>query len=80
MLSADVAALPQERQPLGVAEAIARDLPRPMPLEDPLKLVHLYAEKESPKYERAAMKGLRPSSLAALEATQDADSFRRRGG
>jgi hypothetical protein len=28
-------------------------------LEDALKLVHLYAEKESPKYEAAAMKWLR---------------------
>jgi len=26
-----------------------------VPLEDALKLVYLYAEKESPKYERAAM-------------------------
>ena len=38
---------------------MARDLPRPLPLEDALKLVHLYAEKESPKFERAAMKFLR---------------------
>ena len=30
-----------------------------VPLEDALKLVYLYAEKESPKYERAAMKWLR---------------------
>ena len=30
-----------------------------VPLEDALRLVHLYAEKESPKYERAAMKFLR---------------------
>ena len=28
-------------------------------LEDVLKLVYLYAEKESPKYEKAAMKFLR---------------------
>jgi len=40
---------------LWVAEAVARDLPH-VPLEDPLRLVYLYAEKESPKYERAAMK------------------------
>jgi hypothetical protein len=26
---------------------------------EPLRLVHLYAEKESPKYERAAVKWLR---------------------
>ena len=30
-----------------------------VPLEDALKLVHLYAEKESPKYERAAVRFLR---------------------
>jgi len=33
-----------------------------VPLEDALKLVYLYAEKESPKYERAAMKFLAPPS------------------
>ena len=43
---------------LWVAEAEARDL-RHVSLEDALKLVHLYAEKESPKYEKAAMKFLR---------------------
>ena len=43
---------------LWVAEAEARDMPH-VPLEDALKLVYLYAEKESPKYERAAMKWLR---------------------
>jgi hypothetical protein len=40
-----------------VAEAVARELPR-VSLEDALKLVHLYAEKESPKFERAALKWL----------------------
>lgn len=44
---------------LWIAEAVARDLPRQISLEDALRLVHLYAEKESPKYERAAMKWLR---------------------
>ena len=29
-----------------------------VPLEDALKLVYLYAEKESPKYERAALRWL----------------------
>jgi len=43
---------------LWVAEAVARDMPH-VPLEDALRLVYLYAEKESPKYERAAMKFLR---------------------
>jgi hypothetical protein len=43
---------------LWVAEAVARDLPQ-VPLEDALRLVHLYAEKESPKYERPAVRWLR---------------------
>ncbi|TML46407.1 MAG: hypothetical protein E6G20_10870 [Actinobacteria bacterium] len=43
---------------LWVAEAGARDLPQ-VPLADALKLVHLYAERESPKLEKAAMKWLR---------------------
>ena len=43
---------------LWVADAVARDMPH-VPLEDALRLVYLYAEKESPKYERAAMKFLR---------------------
>jgi hypothetical protein len=38
-----------------VAEAVARELPK-VSLDDALKLVHLYAEKESPKYEPAALK------------------------
>ena len=40
---------------LWVAETEARELAI-VSLEDALKLVHLYAEKESPKYERAAMR------------------------
>ena len=43
---------------LWVAETEAREL-RQVSLEDALKLVRLYAEKESPKFERAAMKWLR---------------------
>ena len=35
----------------------ARELPN-LPLEDALQLVHLYAERGSPKYERAAMRWL----------------------
>ena len=42
---------------LWVAEAVARELPR-VSLEDALKLVHLYALKESPKFEPAAMRWL----------------------
>ena len=43
---------------LCVAEAEAHEM-RVVSLEDARKLVHLYAEKESPKYERAALKWLR---------------------
>lgn len=37
-----------------MAEDAARELPN-MALDDALKLVHLYAECGSPKYERAAL-------------------------
>jgi hypothetical protein len=40
-----------------MAEDTARELPN-LSLEDALRLVHLYGEKESPKYERAAMRWL----------------------
>ena len=46
-----------ERRALWMAEDAARDLPD-LPLEDALQLVHLYAEQDSPKYERAAMRWL----------------------
>ncbi len=46
-----------ERRALWLAEDAARELPN-LPLEDPLQLVHLYAERGSPKYERAAMRWL----------------------
>jgi hypothetical protein len=46
-----------ERGNVWVAEAVARELPK-VSLEDALRLVHLYGEKESPKYERAAMRWL----------------------
>jgi hypothetical protein len=42
---------------LWLAEDAARELPN-LPLEDLLQLVHLYAERGSPKYERAAMRWL----------------------
>ena len=60
MRSVQTCALPchdsQERQ-RWVAEAAARELPN-LPLEDALQLVHLYAERGSPKYEKAAMRWL----------------------
>ena len=46
-----------ERRALWAAEDAARELPD-LPLEDALQLVHLYAERGSPKYERAAMRWL----------------------
>lgn len=46
-----------ERRALWMAEDAARELPD-LPLEDALQLVYLYAERGSPKYERAAMRWL----------------------
>jgi hypothetical protein len=46
-----------ERRALWLAEDAARELPN-LPLEELLQLVHLYAEKESPKYQRAALRWL----------------------
>jgi hypothetical protein len=46
-----------ERRALWLAEDAARELPT-LPLEDALQLVHLYAERGSPKYERAALRWL----------------------
>jgi hypothetical protein len=44
-----------ERRALWLAEDAARELPN-LSLEDAYQLVHLYAERGSPKYERAAMR------------------------
>jgi hypothetical protein len=46
-----------ERRALWMAEDAARELPN-VPLEDALQLVHLYAERGSPKYEKAALRWL----------------------
>jgi hypothetical protein len=46
-----------ERRALWLAEDAARELPN-LPLEDALMLVHLYAERGSPKYEKAALRWL----------------------
>ena len=46
-----------ERRALWAAEDAARELPN-LPLEDALQLVHLYAERGSPKFERAAIRWL----------------------
>ena len=47
-----------ERRALWMAEDAARELPN-LPIEEALELVHLYAERGSPKYEKAAMRWLR---------------------
>ena len=44
-----------ERRALWMAEDAARELPN-LSLEDTLRLVHLYAERGSPKYEHAALR------------------------
>jgi hypothetical protein len=46
-----------ERRALWMAEDAARELPN-LPLEDALQLVHLYAERGSPKFEPAARRWL----------------------
>lgn len=46
-----------ERQALWMAEDAARELPN-LSLEDALQLVHLYAERGSPKSEKAALRWL----------------------
>jgi 2-polyprenyl-6-methoxyphenol hydroxylase-like FAD-dependent oxidoreductase len=46
-----------ERRALWLAEDAARELPN-LALEDVLRLVHLYAERGSRKYEKAAMRWL----------------------
>lgn len=46
-----------ERRAPWVVEDAARELPN-LPLEDALQLVHLYAERGSPKAEKAAMRWL----------------------
>jgi hypothetical protein len=46
-----------ERRALWMAEDAARELPN-LPLEDSLQLVYLYAERGSPKYEKAALRWL----------------------
>jgi hypothetical protein len=46
-----------QRRALWAAEDAARELPN-LPLDDALQLVHLYAERGSPKYEKAAMRWL----------------------
>jgi hypothetical protein len=46
-----------ERRALWLAEDAARELPN-LSLEDALQLVHLYAERGSPKFEKAALRWL----------------------
>jgi len=46
-----------ERRNLAAAEDAARDIPV-LALDDALRLVHLYRERGSPKYEKAALRWL----------------------
>jgi hypothetical protein len=46
-----------ERRALWAAEDAVREMPQ-LSLEDALQLVHLYAERGSPKFEKAAMRWL----------------------
>ena len=46
-----------ERRALWMARTRPDELPN-LPLEDALQLVHLYAERGSPKYEKAALRWL----------------------
>jgi hypothetical protein len=46
-----------ERRAVWMAEDAARELPN-LPLEDALQLVHLYADRGSPKFEPAARRWL----------------------
>ena len=46
-----------ERRALWMAEDAARELTN-LPLEDALQLIHLYAERGSPKFETAARRWL----------------------
>ena len=50
-------ALAIERRAVWIAEDATRELPN-LSLEDALQIVHLYAERGSPKYEAAAMRWL----------------------
>jgi len=55
-----------------VAETVARELHRPLSLEDGLNLTHLYAEKEHcGKFERAATKWLRRYEAARFDEAVD---------
>ena len=53
------------------AEDAARELPN-LPLEDLLQLVHLYAERGSPKYEKAADGPAEPASSTSRQSAPTA--------
>jgi hypothetical protein len=58
-----------ERRALWMAEDAAREM-RELSLEDALQLVHLYAERGSPKYEKAAMRWLERYLIEATPRLQ----------
>jgi hypothetical protein len=65
-----------EFRTLWMTEDAARELPN-LSLQDALQLVHLYAERGSPKYERAAMRWL---ERYLAESSPDAHELRRSRG
>ncbi len=74
-----------ERRALWLAEDAARELPN-LALEDALQLVRLYAERNSPKYERAALRWLEryltehsPTLQRFAEMTASLAELKRRG-
>jgi hypothetical protein len=56
-MSTDRQSITRQRRALWMAEDAARELPS-LSLEEALQLVHLYSERGSPKYERAALRWL----------------------
>jgi hypothetical protein len=59
-----------------MAEDAAREL-RDLSLEDALQLVHLCAERGSPKYEPAAMRGSSGTSRSAIQGSSSSRRSRR---
>lgn len=61
-----------------MAEDAARELPN-LPLEEALQLVHLYAERGSPKYERAALRWLERYLVEGSSTHRPVSGLRHRG-
>lgn len=59
-----------QRRSLHEAEAAAHEMPV-LTLDDALQLVHLYAERASPKYERAALRWIARYVAESTPALRD---------